>query len=367
VTTLLVGVLLVVGVSLVLAVFLLVAERRLANYGVCSIDINEGEEVVEVQGGSSLLDSLMQNNIFIPSACGGKGTCAYCKVRILEGGGPVAPTEEPLLSPEEIKDDMRISCQCKVRSDMRIEIPSEILSVKEYAGVVESMVDMTHDIKQLRIGLKEPPAIQFVPGQYIQLRAPAYGDNPEPVYRAYSLSSPPSDQKAIELLIRYVPEGICTTWVFEHLEEGSEVVFNGPYGDFRLSSTDREMIWIAGGSGMAPFWSLIRHMIEKGINRRTTYFFGAATEKDLFLVDELRRIQEEHDWFEFVPALSQPAEDTGWQGESGLITEVVDRHVGDGSDKEAYLCGSPGMINASITVLTDHGFTEERIFFDKFQ
>ncbi len=358
--------LLVVVVSVVLAGLLLLAERKLVDYGVCEIDLNEGGKVLEVEGGNTLLSTLMQNEIFIPSACGGKGTCAFCKVKILEGGGPLSPTEEPLLSKEEIARSMRISCQCKVRQDMRIEIPEEFLTVREFKGRCTAREDLTHDIKRVRIELVEPAEIEFTPGQYIQLMAPAYGDNPEPVYRAYSLASPPSRTDELELLIRLVPEGICTTWVFEHLAEGDEVTFNGPYGEFRLSETDRPMIWIAGGSGMAPFWSIIRHMDEEGIARPTTYFFGALSQKDLFLTDELEALAEKHDWFTFVPALSKPEEDADWQGETGLITEVVDRRVEAGKENEGYLCGSPGMIDASIKVLKDKGIADDRIFYDKF-
>jgi Na+-transporting NADH:ubiquinone oxidoreductase subunit F len=365
--TILVATGLVVAVSLVLAILLLVAERRLVNYGTCKIDINDGDKVLELEGGQTLLSSLLSKKIFIPSACGGKGTCAYCKVKILEGGGPLAPTEEPLLTPAEINDQMRISCQCKVRGDMKIRIPEELLSVKEYRGTVASLRDLTHDIKELRIHLEDPEEIDFISGQYIQLRAPAYGDNPEPVYRAYSLSSPPSDKQNIELIIRKVPDGICTTYVFEQLKEGDEVYFNGPYGEFRLSEQHREMVWIAGGSGMAPFWSLLRHMAEQSIERTTTYFFGALSQRDLFYVEELRAFEEKHDWFSFVPALSKPDTDSEWGGETGLITDVVDRHIGDGREKEGYLCGSPGMIDASIKVLEAHDLATERIYYDKFQ
>lgn len=354
-------------ISAALAALLLVAERRLVAYGTCVIDINDGSERLEVEGGDTLLASLMSQDIFIPSACGGKGTCAYCKVKALEGLGPLGPTEEPLLTKEEIEEGVRISCQCKVRNDLRIEIPEELLEVQQFRGRVESITDLTHDIKQLRIQLIEPDTIEFTPGQYIQLQAPAYGKNPDPVWRAYSISSPPSDNGAIELIIRLVPDGICTTWVFTILSEGDEVTFTGPYGEFRLSDTQADMIWIAGGSGMAPFWSIIRHMDERDIARPCTYFFGALSQKDMFFLKELRELEEKHDWFTFVPALSDPAEDAEWDGESGLITEVVDRNVEDGSDKEGYLCGSPGMIDAAIKVIKDKGITEDRIYYDKFE
>jgi Na+-transporting NADH:ubiquinone oxidoreductase subunit F len=354
------------GLTAVLAAMLLLAERILVNYGPCAIDINKGDRCLDVIGGQPLLTTLMQEEIFIPSACGGRGTCAYCKLQITDGGGMVTPTEEPLLTKEEIADNVRISCQVKVRNDLSILIPEELFLVKQYRGRIERITDMTYDIKQLRIALVEPESIEFSPGQYIQLQAPAYKGNPEAVYRAYSMSSVPSDPGAVETIIRLVPGGICTTWVFNILSEGDEVLLSGPYGDFHLSDSDAEMIWIAGGSGMAPFWSMLRYMAENNIRRKCTYFFGAVGKDDLFLLDELHKFEAELDWFTFVPALS--GQDQGDDGtfETGLITEVVDRHIGDASQAEAYLCGSPGMIDAAVKVLRDKGVVEERTFYDKF-
>ncbi len=351
--------------STALAALLLLAERYLANYGTCRIDVNGGDRVLEVPGGEPVLASLKGEGIFIPSACGGRGTCAYCKLKILEGGGPVSPTELPLLTDEEVADNVRICCQVKLRNDIAIEVPEHLLAAREYTGVVEKIRDMTHDIKEVRIRLTDPEEIEFVAGQYVQLEAPPYPGSPQSVYRAYSMSSPPSDSAAVELIIRLVPDGICTTWVFTVLKEGDEVRISGPYGDFRLSETDRPMIWIAGGSGMAPFWSILRHMKDNGIAREVTYFFGAVGKRDLFLVDELRQMEDELDWFTFIPALSGEQEQD-WDGERGLITEVVDRHVEQGTEAEAYLCGSPGMIDAAAKVLADKGIGEDRTFFDKF-
>ncbi|KKM70604.1 hypothetical protein LCGC14_1439110, partial [marine sediment metagenome] len=160
--------------------------------------------------------------------------------------------------------------------------------------------------------------------------------------------------------------GICTTGVFTKLAEGDQVTFNGPYGDFRLSDSDREMIWVAGGSGMAPFWSIVRYMAEHDIRRKCTYFFGAVAKRDLFLVDELQVLADRHDWFDFVPALSAPGPEDQWNGETGLITEVVGRHLADGSEMEAYLCGSPGMIHAARDVLLAKNVAPDRVFFDEF-
>jgi Na+-transporting NADH:ubiquinone oxidoreductase subunit F len=355
------------GLMTVLAVLLIVAERYLVNYGECEIDINDGGKDVTVTGGDNLLMSLRNGGVYLASACGGRGTCAYCKCKILEGGGPVGPTEAPLLSEEEIADDVRISCQVKVREDMKIAVPEELLLVKEFRAKVERIRDLTHDIKELRLELIEPETIEFTPGHYVQLEAPPYGDNKQTVFRAYSISSPPSDNRHIELIVRLVPGGICTTYVFEHLSEGDEVSFTGPYGEFRMSDTDAEMIWIAGGSGMAPFWSMVRHMKENNIQRKCRYFFGAVNKRDLFFLDELGALSEEMPNFRFIPALSGSGEGVeGWEGDTGLITEVVGSHVEDGENKEGYLCGSPGMCDAAVKVLYEKGVTEDKVYFDKF-
>jgi len=357
--------LVVAGFCTAFAALLVVAERYLLNYGQCKITVNEGARRLDVKGGSTLLASLMGEGIFIPSACGGKGTCAYCKVKVLDGGGPVVPTEEPLLTPQELADNVRISCQVKVRNDISVAIPEELFNVREYTATVERIRDLTYDIKELRLKLIDPPEISFTPGQYVQLQAPPYGDNPDSVYRAYSISSPPSDESHVELIIRLVPGGICTTWVFTVLKEGMEVKFNGPHGRFRLTASDRAMVWIAGGSGMAPFWCMVRHLREKNIARACRYFFGAVAQRDLFLTGELAGLSKELGWFQFIPALSGK-DQSQWSGERGLITEVVDRHVPCPDSAEAYLCGSPGMIDASIKVLQAKGFGEKDIYFDKF-
>lgn len=353
------------GTGVVLSLLLVLAEKKILNYGPCEIDINDGNRKLTVQGGASLLSSLGENGIYIPSACGGRGSCAYCKVRVLEGGGMIGPVEEPYLDKEERERSVRLSCQVKVRNDLRIAIPEELFSVRKFEGVVEHKKPLTHDILELRIALKEPSTIEFTAGQYVQLQSEEYKGR-DSVMRAYSLSSKPSEPDHIELIIRRVPDGICTTWVFDHLKEGQPVEFSGPFGEFGLSDTDAPIIFIAGGSGMAPIWSLLRHMAENGNTRKATYFFGALTQRDLFFVEELNALAAEHDWFEFVPALSNEPEDSGWEGPTGLITDVVAKHIPDTSAHEGYLCGSPGMINACLKVLTGGGMPEDNIYYDKF-
>lgn len=351
----------------VLAVLLVIADKYLNDYGECKVTINEGDEELTVEGGQSILSALSKEGIFIPSACGGRGSCGLCKLKVDEGAGPLLPTEGPHLSDEEKKDNVRLCCQVKIREDIKMRIPEELFAIKEYKGKVEKMEQLTWDIKRVRIKLIDPDAIDFTPGQYIQLQAPKYGKNPEPVYRAYSLASDYQEKGVVECIIRLVPDGICTTWVFELLEEGEEVTLNGPYGDFHLSDTDREMIFIAGGSGMAPFCSILDQMIHENIDRKATYFFGARSLRDLFYTDLMKdKYEKELPNFTYLPALSEPLPEDNWEGETGLITDVVGSHYEDCSDMEAYLCGSPGMIDACIKVLTSKGMPEEQIYYDKF-
>jgi len=277
----------------------------------------------------------------------------------------VGPTEAALITTEEAAEDIRLSCQVKVRGDVRLEIPPELLAVNEYVAVVEAITDLTYDIKRLRFRLKDPERIEFVPGQYIQLFTPRYHGNEE-VYRAYSIASDPADKTAIDLIVRLVPNGICTTWCFEYLKVGDEVKFNGPYGEFHLSDTDAEILFIAGGSGMAPIECLLHHMRNLASTRRATYFFGGNNPRDMFMAAEMRQFEAELADFTYRPAVSRPQPGDGWDGEVGLVTEVLDRHVAGPSAAEAYLCGSPGMIDAAIKVLESKGITAERTFYDKF-
>lgn len=353
------------GTGLVLSGLLILAERKILNYGTCKISVNDGRKELSVKGGSPLLFNLAENQIFIPSACGGRGSCAYCKVKVTQGGGPVGPVEASYLSPEEQAEHVRLSCQVKVRNDLSIIIPEALFLVKRFSGTVERKRSLTYDILEIRIKLDEPETIDFVAGQYVQLESEEYKGR-DAVMRAYSISSPPSDKAHIELIIRKVPNGIMTTWIFDHLQEGQGIHLSGPYGEFCRTETDAPMIFVAGGSGMAPIWSMIQDMIEKGIERPTTYFFGALTQKDLFYVDELKRLEEKHPWFTFVPALSNEPEDSDWTGERGLITDVVAKYYPDVSAHEGYLCGSPGMIDACVAVLTNGKMPQGCIFYDKF-
>jgi Na+-transporting NADH:ubiquinone oxidoreductase subunit F len=348
-----------------LTILLLVAEYFFASYGECEIDVNDGEKNFKLEGGASLLTSLSSQKLFLPSGCGGRGSCGTCKCKVVEGAGPLLPTEVPYLTPEEQKDMVRLACQVKVKNDIKIVVPEELLSIKDFETTIEKITDYTHDIKGLRFKLPEGEKIKFKAGQFANLFSEPYGDVKEPTSRAYSISSAPSDNEALELVIRLVPNGIVTTYVFNHLNEGDKVKLIGPFGDFYLRDSDREIICIAGGSGLAPIRSIILDMVEKGINhRKTTFFFGALTQKDLYYVEEFKKIEAENDWFKFVPALSNDKSDHPY--DNGLITDVVSSKYDKMDNHEAYLCGSPGMIGACEKVLTKHGMPQDLIFYDKF-
>jgi Na+-transporting NADH:ubiquinone oxidoreductase subunit F len=362
----LIAVVVVSSIGTVLAALLTLCEHFLANYGPCRIDINE-ERDVTVQGGKDLLSMLTAEKIFIPSACGGRGTCGLCKLKVLEGAGPLLPTETPFLEAEEIESNVRLSCQVKIRNDLKIEIPPELFAIREYVCTCAEIVDLTHDIKQFRFELIEPDKIDLIAGQYVQLLAPVYRKGGEEVYRAYSVSSDPDQKDSLETIIRLVPGGICTTYCFEYMKVGDQVRLNGPYGDFHLSDTDAPMIFIAGGSGMAPIKCILHQMKNTDNKRKTVYYFGANKVNELFLLDEMKQFEAELADFRFVPVVAAPAEGENWSGETGLVTEAVQRDLQNAPEYEAYLCGSPGMIDAAIRVLSELGMPEESIFYDKFE
>jgi len=352
--------------SSLLALLVVIADKLLNSYGECRIDINKGSRILKVQGGTTLLSALSSQKIFIPSACGGKATCGLCKVQIIDGGGVLLPTEEPYLTAEEENNGMRLSCQVKVKRDIKISIPQELFSIRQFKTKVARITQMTHDIKEFELMLPDSETITFKAGQYIQVLSKPYDKIKESVSRAYSIASVPSLEDRLEIIVRQVPGGICTTYMHQYLKVGDELVLNGPYGDFYLRETGKELVMIAGGSGLAPIKSIILDVIERNLDRQMTFFFGAVTGKDLYYVDYFRDLERKYGNFRFVPALSKPAPEDAWDGELGLITDVVERHVKDANDKGAYLCGSPGMINACINVLKKIGFTGDMIYYDKF-
>ncbi len=367
VTKIVITVLIVAGISGFLAFILVIAERLLASYGICQIVIND-EKTLEVPGGATLLSALNSQKIFLPSACGGRGTCAYCKCKVTEGGGPILPTELPLLNESEIKEQIRLSCQLKVKHDLKIEIPEALFNIKEYEAEIVLLESLTYDTKLMRLKLVQPGEIRFKPGQYVQLQSEPYPGVRESVSRAYSIASASTQTDSIDLIVRLVPEGICTTWVHQYLKEGDRVRFTGPMGDFCLHEGKSEIIMVAGGSGMAPMVSLLHYIDHENIQRKIHYFFGAVTRKDLFYIDEMEQFQKKIPQFKFVPALSNPGPQDQWQGETGLITVPLENYLKtiDTKDAQVYLCGSPGMIQACIKIFKSYGISQDRIYYDPF-
>jgi len=368
--SLLIAPLTIAGVSAVLAVLIALVDRIVNNYGDVKIDINKGRKELTVKGGEPLLSLLAGEGIFLPSACGGRGSCGACKCRIESDIGPHLPTETPYLTNDEIQEGIHLSCQVKVKSDLQIRIPEELFNVRQFHARVLSIRDLTYDIKEVLFDLGDLE-IDFTSGMYVQLVIPPYGKVRGTTQRAYSMSSRPADRNRVEVLIRLVPGGIATTYVHEHLKEGDSMTLIGPFGEFRRQETGAVMLCVAGGSGMAPFKSILNDMIDKDqTDRDIWYFFGARTLKDMFYMDEMRDLEAKWPRFHFVPALSEPMEEDNWTGETGLITDVLDRFIkekiGVGTEMEGYLCGSPGMINACNNVMTANDIPLEKIYYDKF-
>ena len=353
-------------IGAVLALLLEIADSYIADYGEKHILINEEKDLL-VKGGNPLLFSLMDEGIFIPSACGGRGTCAYCKLKVSEGGGPVLPTETPYLTPDEIEEDVRLSCQVKVKSDIRIQIPEEFFLIKEFKVRLERLEDLTPDIRGLRLKILSPEeGITFKPGQYIQLQVPKYELTKEPEYRAYSISSSAEDHQNIELVITKVPGGAVSTYVHDYMKEGEELLINGPYGDFYLRESERDILLIATGSGLAPIKSILDQIEKEQIPRKTTFFFGARTPRDLYYLDELKGLEEKIANYTFVPTLSRPTEEDQWEGEKGRVTDLIEKHIPENAPLEAYICGAPAMVESCEQILKKKGIPEERLFYDKF-
>ncbi len=349
------------AILLVIAIVLIISEKYLVTYGECKITINK-EKILAVQGGNTLLNYFADNKIFVPSACGGKATCGYCKVEVLSGGGHILPTEEVFIPRQDRIKGVRLACQVKVKNDIDVLISPDLLEAKEIKITVFKIADLTPDIKHVVLRLDDPPAIQFKPGQYVQFKIPETDE-----FRAYSIASSPLQRNIIELVIRLVPGGLCSGYIHEVLDMYDHITLTGPFGDFYLrEDSERDIICIGGGCGMAPIRSILLYLKSKNMPRKVMYFFGARSKRDLFFTEELRELEKQFPNFKYIPALSEPKPQDNWDGETGLITQVVERMVPEGPNQEGYLCGPPPMIDASIKVLTKKGVHEMYIYYDKF-
>jgi len=398
-------------IIILLVALLLYARKKLTPQGDAKIIINDEKELV-VSPGSTLLSTLSANKIFLPSACGGGGTCAMCKCRVLEGGGSILPTEVGYFTRKEQMNDWRLGCQVKVREDMKIEVPKEIFGIKKWECEVVSNKNLATFIKEFVVRLPEGETLDFKPGGYIQIDVPVcqvdYGKdievdeeyrgdwdnfkmwdlkmkNPEPIYRAYSMANHPAEGNIVKLNIRIatppwdrsknafknVNPGICSSFIFSR-KPGDKVTVSGPYGEFFIKETDREMMYIGGGAGMAPLRSHIFHLFQtlKTSNRKVTYWYGGRSLRELFYIDEFRAIEKEFPNFTFNIALSEPVPEDNWTGYTGFIHQVIlDNYLKQHPEPEEiefYFCGPPMMNDAVIKMLDDYGVPEEMIAFDDF-
>ena len=350
----------VVGLSAGLTLVLQIANKLFCDYGECEITINK-EKKITVEGGCSLLDALYANQIFIPSACGGQGTCGFCKVRVLDGGGQTLPTEVDYLEPNELTNGTRLACQVKVKNDMELKVREDFLNVQEFTGVITKAEMKTEDTREIHIKLQEPTEMKYRPGQYIQINVP---HPKERVSRAYSICSQSSRKNEVELLVRLIPGGLGSTYMHE-VQVGDEISLTGPYGEFELD-TEAELICIGGGCGMAPMRSILRWIAEENPEQKCWLFFGARTPKDAMYYDEFIELAKSMPNFKVVYAMSDPENSPGWDGETGFIHLAVDKHISQEGNKQAFLCGPPLMIDAASKVLKTKNLTDDRIFYDEF-
>ena len=395
------------SVILLLVIVLNTISNFLLPQGEVDIIINDDpSKSLKVQTGSTVLSALSSQNVYLPSACGGQGTCAQCKCQVVEGGGEILTTEKAYISRKDQKDHWRLGCQVKIRDNMKIKVPDEIFSIRKWDAVVKSNDNVATFIKELILQLPEDDPILFESGGYIQIDVPKYKDldyksfdigdeyrddwdkfdvwqykaeNPEPVFRAYSMANHPAEGNMIMLNIRIaspppdnpnVPPGIASSYTF-NLKAGDKVTVSGPYGEFYIKDTDREMVYIGGGAGMAPLRSHIFHLLKtEKSKRKISFWYGARSVKEMFYDDEFKALAEEFDNFTYQVALSDPLPEDNWDGPTGFIHQVAhDMHLENHEDPtecEYYLCGPPMMISAVQKMLWDLGVEEEMIDYDDF-
>ncbi len=409
-TVILTSVVVFLFVILLLVIVLLYARKKLTPQGDVTITINDEKELV-TNPGSTLLSTLSTQKIFLPSACGGGGTCGVCKVRVLEGAGSILPTETGFFTRKEQMNNWRLGCQVKVREDMKIEIPKEIFGIKKWECEVVSNRNVATFIKEFVVKLPEGERLDFRSGGYIQIDVPVCevdyandievdeeyrGDwdkfkmwdlkmkNPEPIYRAYSMANHPEEGNIVMLNIRIatppwdhsknafmnVNPGICSSYVFSR-KPGDKVTISGPYGEFFIKDTDHEIMFIGGGAGMAPMRSHIFHLFQtEKTNRKTTFWYGGRSLRELFYIDQFEAIDKDFPNFDFHIGLSEPMPEDDWKGYVGFIHQVIyDNYLKnhpEPEDIEYYLCGPPLMNDAVQKMLDDLGVPEEMIAFDDF-
>jgi len=414
---------------LLLVAILLFAQSKLVQSGDVTITLN-GKKEIKVAAGSTLLTTLSNESVFLPSACGGGGTCAMCKCVVEEGGGDVLPTEEGHLSRSEKADKVRLSCQVKVKNDMKVSIPEEIFGIKKWECEVISNYNVATFIKEFVVKLPEGENLDFEAGGYIQVDVPTcevdykniditahpehhknrdefQGDwdkfglwdlkmkNEEPIFRAYSMANHPAEGNIVMLTIRIatppwdrannrwmdVNPGICSSYVFDR-KVGDKVTISGPYGEFFIKETEAEMIYVGGGAGMAPMRSHLFHLFHTlKTGRKVTYWYGGRSRRELFYMDDFKQIEKEFPNFKFYVVLSDPLPEDNWKtkkdihddegdGFLGFVHQaVIDNYLSKHEEPEEiefYFCGPPMMNQAVLKMVDDFGVPPENVSFDDF-
>ena len=327
--------------------------------------VNDGERVLDAEEGRPLLFTAMRHRLFIPSACGGRASCGQCRVRVVSPRIEHVPEERSVLSAEEMARGVHLACQVRVTMDVHVELPRGYLDARQFRGTASRIRDLAPGMREVEIDLQEPARMTFRAGQYVQFIRPGTEDDPQPVYRAYSMASPPSSAGRLTLLFARVPGGACTSYVFERLAVGQAVTLNGPFGSFYIREGQRPLVLVAGGSGIAPIRSMLTDLAERG-GRPAWFFFSARTAADLVYAQDFRALQSRLPGLAFTPVLSRPLPEDRWEGEKGGLPSVLSRLLPGLQEHEAYLCGGPGLIEASVSAMRQKGLAAERVFFDKF-
>ncbi|MDD4148991.1 MAG: NADH:ubiquinone reductase (Na(+)-transporting) subunit F [Bacteroidales bacterium] len=397
-------------IIIALVTMLLLAKKKLTPQGDVKITINDGDPMI-IEPGTSLLQALSEQKIFVPSACGGGGTCGMCKCRIVDGGGTILPTETGFFTRKEQQNYWRLACQVKVRDDMKIELPAEVMGVKKWVCEVVSNRNVATFIKEFVVKLPKGENLDFRSGGYIQIDVPKievdYSNdieveeefrddwdalnlwslkmkNDEETFRAYSMANHPAEGNIVMLNIRIasppwdrktksfmkVNPGVCSSFLFSR-KPGDKVMISGPYGEFHIKQTENEMMFVGGGAGMAPMRSHIFDLFETiKTGRKATFWYGARSKREVFYEDEFRKIEKEFPNFTFHIALSEPKKEDNWDGYVGFIHQVIfDNYLINNDEPEEieyYLCGPPMMNDAVLKMLDNLGVPEEMIAFDDF-
>lgn len=393
-------------VMLALVSMLLLARKTLVPSGPVHVAVNGygGHDVVG-QAGDTLLSLFTQAGVYLPAACGGKGTCGTCRIRVTEGAMALLPTEAPHITRGEARRGWRLACQMKVRTDLAVELPPEVLTVGRWRGVVRSSHNVSTFIRELVLELPEGEEIDFRAGAYVQVECPPYrvrfadfdiapeylrewkryrlldleAGSDVPVTRAYSMANAPAEKGSVMLNVRIatppagttgIPPGVASSYLFS-LRPGDELTITGPFGDFFAKDTDAEMVFVGGGAGMAPMRSHLLDQLERLRSDRTiSFWYGARSVREAYYVDLFTRLAAEHDNFEWRLALSAPEAEDRWDGDTGFIHQVLfTNHLRDHpapEDVEYYVCGPPVMIASCRKMLDDLGVAPSNIAFDDF-